>query len=145
MLSILQTIHKCIENFHCLNRLMQSLSQSEQNKCIYNFLLHFKRKLTKRVGGREITWLTVGSGAAKIGAQNYETSQPSTIFKCYQCRALAKYNLPKRFLTLAAPTPTNISSNSEPEQKKNGTPASPATALARSVFPVPGGPISKTP
>ena len=47
--------------------------------------------------------------------------------------------------TLAAPRPTNISTNSEPEMEKKGTPASPATALASSVFPVPGGPTSKTP
>ena len=47
--------------------------------------------------------------------------------------------------TRLAPTPTNISTKSEPEIEKNGTPASPATALARSVFPVPGGPSSRTP
>ena len=35
--------------------------------------------------------------------------------------------------------------NSEPLIEKNGTPASPATALASSVLPVPGGPISSTP
>lgn len=43
------------------------------------------------------------------------------------------------------PTPTNISSKLEPEAKRNGTSASPATALASIVFPVPGGPVSKTP
>ena len=32
-----------------------------------------------------------------------------------------------RSRTRAAPTPTNISTNSEPEIEKNGTPASPAT------------------
>ena len=48
-------------------------------------------------------------------------------------------------LTRLAPTPTNISTNSEPEIEKNATPASPATALAKSVFPVPGAPISKIP
>lgn len=42
--------------------------------------------------------------------------------------------------TLAGPTPTNISRNSEPDIDRNGTPASPAVALANSVFPVPGGP-----
>ena len=47
--------------------------------------------------------------------------------------------------TFAAPRPTNISTNSEPEMEKKGTPASPATALAKSVLPVPGGPTSKTP
>ena len=51
----------------------------------------------------------------------------------------------KRSLTLLAPTPTNISTKSEPESEKNGTPASPATALAKRVLPVPGGPTNKTP
>ena len=44
-----------------------------------------------------------------------------------------------------APTPTNISTKSEPEMEKKGTPASPATARASSVLPVPGGPKSSTP
>ena len=48
-------------------------------------------------------------------------------------------------LTLDAPTPTNISTKSEPEIVKNGTPASPAIALANKVLPVPGGPTSKAP
>ena len=47
--------------------------------------------------------------------------------------------------TRAAPTPTNISTKSEPDRLKNGTPASPAMALASSVLPVPGGPTSSTP
>src|SRR6185437_6184224 len=38
-----------------------------------------------------------------------------------------------------------ISTKSEPEIVKNGTPASPATARASSVLPVPGGPYSSTP
>jgi hypothetical protein len=42
-------------------------------------------------------------------------------------------------LTLDAQTHTNISTNSEPEILKNGTPLSPATALANIVLPVPGG------
>ena len=46
----------------------------------------------------------------------------------------------KRSRTRAAPTPTNISTNSEPDSVKNGTSASPATARASSVLPVPGGP-----
>ena len=41
-------------------------------------------------------------------------------------------------LTLDAPTPTNISTKSEPLIIKNGTPASPATAFASNVLPVPG-------
>jgi hypothetical protein len=51
----------------------------------------------------------------------------------------------KRSRTRLAPTPTNISTKSEPEMLKNGTPASPAMARASSVLPVPGGPISSTP
>ena len=50
-----------------------------------------------------------------------------------------------RSRTREAPTPTNISTKSEPEMEKNGTPASPATALASRVLPVPGGPYSSTP
>ena len=47
--------------------------------------------------------------------------------------------------TRDAPTPTNISTKSEPEIVKNGTLASPAMARASSVLPVPGGPTSSTP
>src|SRR3954467_6294506 len=50
-----------------------------------------------------------------------------------------------RSRTRDAPTPTNISTKSEPEIEKNGTPASPATARASNVLPVPGGPYSSTP
>ena len=51
----------------------------------------------------------------------------------------------KRLRTRLAPRPTNISTNSEALILKNETPASPATAFARRVFPVPGGPTSKAP
>lgn len=47
--------------------------------------------------------------------------------------------------TLAEPTPTNISRNSEPLTVMKGTSASPAVALARRVFPVPGGPVRMAP
>ena len=50
-----------------------------------------------------------------------------------------------RSRTRDAPTPTNISTKSEPLMEKNGTPASPAMARASSVLPVPGGPTSSTP
>ena len=53
--------------------------------------------------------------------------------------------LRKRSRTREAPTPTNISTKSEPDMEKNGTFASPATALANRVLPVPGGPTSSTP
>ena len=51
----------------------------------------------------------------------------------------------KRSRTRDAPTPTNISTKSEPLIEKNGTFASPATARASSVLPVPGEPMSSTP
>ena len=47
--------------------------------------------------------------------------------------------------TREAPTPTNISTKSEPEIVKNGTFASPAIARASSVLPVPGEPTISTP
>ena len=50
-----------------------------------------------------------------------------------------------RSRTRAAPTPTIISTNSAALIEKNGTPASPATAFASSVLPVPGAPTSSTP
>jgi len=51
----------------------------------------------------------------------------------------------KSSLTFAAPIPTSISINSEPDAEKKGTPASPATALASSVLPAPGGQYNNTP
>ncbi len=50
-----------------------------------------------------------------------------------------------RSRTRLAPTPTNISTKSDPEIEKKGTFASPATARASRVLPVPGGPTSNTP
>lgn len=52
---------------------------------------------------------------------------------------------PNRSRTLEAPTPTKISTKSEPEVAIKGTPASPAQAFASIVFPVPGGPDKRTP
>ena len=50
-----------------------------------------------------------------------------------------------RSRTRDAPTPTNISTKSDPLIEKNGTLASPATARANRVLPVPGAPTSSTP
>src|SRR5574344_1330305 len=47
--------------------------------------------------------------------------------------------------TRDAPTQTTISTKSEPDMEKNGTLASPATAFAKSVLPVPGGPTNNAP
>ncbi len=57
-------------------------------------------------------------------------------------RLVACWNMSR---TRAAPTPTNISTKSLPDRLKNGTPASPAIALANNVLPVPGGPTNNTP
>lgn len=50
-----------------------------------------------------------------------------------------------RSRTRRAPWPTSTSSNSGPAAWKKGTLASPATARANNVLPVPGGPTSNTP
>ena len=50
-----------------------------------------------------------------------------------------------RSRTRLAPMPTIASMNSEAEMLKNGASASPATARASSVLPVPGRPESSTP
>mmetsp|Transcript_76362 Transcript_76362/g.192202 ORF Transcript_76362/g.192202 Transcript_76362/m.192202 type:complete len:227 (-) Transcript_76362:74-754(-) len=47
--------------------------------------------------------------------------------------------------TRDAPTPTKSSMNSDADDWMKGTPDSPAKALAMSVLPVPGGPVSNTP
>ena len=51
----------------------------------------------------------------------------------------------KSYLTLLEPTPTYISSKSDPEQNIKFTPDSAAIALANKVLPVPGSPNNKTP
>ena len=50
-----------------------------------------------------------------------------------------------RSRTREAPMPTMASMNSDADELKKGTLASPATARASSVLPVPGGPESSTP
>ena len=50
-----------------------------------------------------------------------------------------------RRLMRAAPRPANISTNDEADWAKNSAPDSLATALAKSVLPVPGGPWRRMP
>ena len=66
-------------------------------------------------------------------------SSMNTMQGAFSCACLNKSR------TRAAPMPTNISTNSLPLMEKKGTLASPATALASSVLPVPGGPTSSAP
>ena len=70
------------------------------------------------------------------------TASISSMNRMHGAFSLAVLNMSR---TRLAPTPTNIWMNSQPLMEKNGTPASPATARASSVLPVPGGPISSTP
>mmetsp|Transcript_11029 Transcript_11029/g.45787 ORF Transcript_11029/g.45787 Transcript_11029/m.45787 type:complete len:422 (+) Transcript_11029:556-1821(+) len=70
------------------------------------------------------------------------TASISSMKMMHGALALAFSN---RSRTRDAPTPTKSSTNSEAAQLKKGTPASPATALASSVLPVPGGPTSSAP
>ncbi len=64
--------------------------------------------------------------------------QDVAICKAELEHAHKRHTFLNRSRTREAPTPTNISTNSEPEMEKNGVPASPAMALASSVLPVPG-------
>ena len=57
----------------------------------------------------------------------------------------ASFACMNRSRTRDAPTPTIASTNSDAAIEKNGTSASPATARASSVLPVPGGPERSTP
>jgi hypothetical protein len=70
------------------------------------------------------------------------TASSSSMKMMHGARCFACSN---RSRTRDAPTPTNISTNSEPDIEKNGTPDSPATALASKVLPVPGAPTKSTP
>ena len=67
------------------------------------------------------------------------------IFFMRQMQGACFFPCSNKSRTRDAPTPTNISTKSDPEMEKNGTLASPAMALASSVLPVPGGPTSSAP
>ncbi len=83
------------------------------------------------------SWLA--HGLAPRALPNASISSMNTIHGAFACACANKSR------TRAAPTPTNISTKSEPEIEKNGTFASPATAFASRVLPVPGGPTNITP
>ena len=79
---------------------------------------------------------------------------PSPAPRCLPTASISSINIKQGALflpcsnisrTRAAPTPTNISTKSEPLMLKKGTSASPATAFASKVLPVPGGPTIRTP
>jgi len=90
-----------------------------------------------RRGWRErLLALVVATGAESAAARR-PTASISSRKMMQGLLSLACLN---RSRTRLAPTPTNISTKSEPLIEKNGTSASPAMALARSVLPVPGSP-----
>ena len=93
------------------------------------------------------SWLSVCSRSSFAAnptapARALPMASSSSMKMMHGARSFACSN---RSRTRLAPTPTNISTNSEPLIEKNGTPDSPATARARSVFPVPGAPTRRTP
>ena len=96
-----------------------------------------------RGGGeaRQQGWLTAseGGGAGCEAA----AARVKAALACHHKHSLAHppthpLTFSNRSRTREAPTPTNSSTNSEAAQEKKGTPASPATALASRVLPVPG-------
>ena len=113
---------------------------------ILGLLFYFFRRSAAAAGG----------GALALGrskAKRYEATAHRTTFEDVAGIEEAEAELveivdflknPSKYTRLA-PTPTTISMNSDAESEKNGTSASPATARASSVLPVPGGPLSRTP
>src|SRR5699024_4164968 len=113
------------------------------------------------VGGRQDDDAVVALEAVHLGQQLVEVYSRSSLppmrlpmLRFWPMASISSINTMQgafslaclnRSRTLEAPMPTNISTNSEPDIEKKGTPASPATALASMVLPVPGGPTSKTP
>jgi hypothetical protein len=102
-----------------------------------------RRVETIKLGEELIERLLFFIEAADAARLARATSASSSSIKMMQGAALRA--CAKRSRTRAAPTPANISTNSEPAIEKKETPASPATARASSVLPVPGGPTRRIP
>jgi len=66
----------------------------------------------------------------------------SSMYRIHGASFLARVNKSR---TLAEPTPENTSTKSDPAIVRKGTSASVATAFARRVLPVPGGPTRRAP
>ena len=93
------------------------------------------------------SWLRVFSRSSLPPIERFfERARPTaSISSIKMIHGALSLALAKRSRTRLAPTPTNISTKSEPLIEKKGTSASPATALASKVLPVPGGPTSSAP
>jgi hypothetical protein len=94
--------------------------------------VHFHQQLVEGLLALVMAAAQAGAAVAAHGIDFIDENDAGRVFLALQ----------KRSRTREAPTPTNISTKSEPLMVKKGTPASPAMALASRVLPVPGGPIS---
>mmetsp|Transcript_8962 Transcript_8962/g.26686 ORF Transcript_8962/g.26686 Transcript_8962/m.26686 type:complete len:216 (+) Transcript_8962:2902-3549(+) len=91
------------------------------------------------------SWLSVWSCSSLPPAPSLRLEPSASISSMKRTHGARRAAASKTPRTRRAPRPTKTSTNSEPAHARKGTPAEPATALARSVLPVPGGPVSKTP
>ena len=92
------------------------------------------------------SWFSVCSRSSLVFPRPAPRCLPTASISSIKIKhGLFFFAVSNKSLTRAAPTPTNISTKSLPVMLKNGTPASPAIAFPRRVFPVPGGPTIKTP
>ncbi len=92
------------------------------------------------------SWLSVASRSSLPPMAEVDRARPTaSISSMNTMLGAAALAVAKRSRMRAAPTPTYISTKSEPEIEKKGTADSPATARARRVLPQPGGPESSTP
>ena len=97
-------------------------------------------------------WLRVFSDSdsppfppAPLALANASISSINTIAVCFSELAATFLAVSNNSLIRWAPVPTYFSTNSLPEADIKGIPVSPAIALAKRVFPLPGGPYNNFP
>ncbi len=89
------------------------------------------------------SWLSVWSFSPEMSAPRWPPTASSSSMKMIAGACLRACANRRRIR--AAPRPANISTNDAADCEKNCARDSCATALASSVFPVPGGPCSRIP
>ena len=89
------------------------------------------------------SWLRVWSRSPETSEPRSAPTASSSSMKTI-AGALSRASLKRRRIR-AAPRPANISMNDDADWERKFAPDSCATALARSVLPVPGGPWSRMP
>ena len=89
------------------------------------------------------SWLSVCSRSEFMSEPRLAPTASSSSMKMIAVFALRASANRRRIR--AAPRPANISTNDAADWEKNSAPDSPATALASSVLPVPGGPCRRIP